>query len=53
MINFKIKFRKAYLIDLAWIWDLFLKLFLIKVAIKTENSEFSKIIENPKENNAF
>ena len=52
-MDFRIKFQKAYLVDLAWIWDLFLVLFLIKVAIKTENSVFSKNIKNPLEKHTF
>ena len=53
LMNFKIKFQKAYLVDLAWIFDFWLKLFIVKVAIKTENSDFSKNIKNLMDNNLF
>ena len=41
-INFEITFWKTFFMDFQWIWDLFLKLFLIKMAIKVEKGDFMK-----------
>ena len=45
-IKFEIKIWKAFVIDFEWISNLCLKLFLIKMPIKVEKSDFSKIIKN-------
>ena len=45
-IKFQIKFWKAFVIDFEWIWTYFWRLFLIKMTIKVEKGNFSKIIKN-------
>ena len=45
-IKFQIKFWKAFFMYFEWIRTYFWRLFLIKMAIKVEKGNFSKIIKN-------
>ena len=44
---------EAFVTDLEWFFYLHLELFLIKAAIKIENSDCNNIIANFKENDTF